>query len=113
MTHFIIETRPVKHDKNLLTPLHSAASAATTGEAGEISSQQRGRHELVRLSLRGPEVPYWAPKGGAEDRQNGIQLGLCFEEKGQNEARLRPQKGKGKKTQQFYQAKNKCQMHGW
>ena len=62
MTHFIIETRPVKHGKNLLTPLHSAASAAAAGEAGEVSSQQRCRCELVRLSLRGPEVPHWPPK---------------------------------------------------
>lgn len=62
MTHFMIETKPVKHDKNLLTPLHSAASAAAAGEAGEVSSQQRCRYELVKLSLKGPEVPSWPPK---------------------------------------------------
>ena len=102
MTHFIIETRPVKRDKNLCTPLHSAASAAMAGEPGEVSSQQRHRYELVRLSLRGVEVTYWSPK---EKQRTGIQLGLCFEKKGQSEARLRPQKGKGKK--QFYQANHK------
>lgn len=35
MTHFLIETRPVKHEKNLPTQLPSAASIATAGEAGE------------------------------------------------------------------------------
>lgn len=83
--------------------LHSAASLATDGEAGEVSSQRRHRYQLVRLSLRGPEV-LLVPKGEAEDRQNVIQLGLCLEKKGQSEARLRPQKGKGKN--QFYQANN-------
>lgn len=104
MTHFIIETRPVKHDKNLLTPLHSSASAATTGEAGEVSSQQRGRHELVRPSLRGPKAPCWPPK---EEQRTGKMASSwdCVLRRKGSEATLRPQKGKGKK--QFYQAKNK------
>lgn len=64
MTHFKIETRPVKHDKNLPAPLRSAASVATAGEAREVSSQQRHRYKLVKRSLRRPETP----KREAEDK---------------------------------------------